>query len=57
MSIAYEFGGGLSIEARYTSGLTNVLKNAFGKNASTREKTYDNKNEVLMLTLGYKFEL
>jgi len=55
MSIAYEFDFGLAIEARYTSGLTNVMKNAFDSTASTYDKTYKNKNEVISLTVGYKF--
>ena len=57
MSIAYELPMGLTFEARYTSGLTNVLKNAFDSKASTYDKTYKNKNEVFMLTVGYKFGL
>ena len=55
MSIAYEFDFGLALEARYTGGLTNVMKNAFDRNASTYDKTYKNKNEVFSLTVGYKF--
>lgn len=55
MSIAYELNNGLTFEARYTSGLTNVLKDAFDSNSSTYDKTYNNKNEVFMLTVGYKF--
>ena len=58
MSIAYEFNFGLALEARYTGGMTNVLKNAFANtNASTYDKTYNNKNEVFSLTVGYKFGL
>lgn len=57
MSIAYEFDFGLALEARYTGGLTNVMKNAFDKNSSTADKTYNNKNEVFSLTVGYKFGL
>jgi hypothetical protein len=55
MSITYEFDFGLALEARYTGGLTNVMKNAFDRNASTYDKTYKNKNEVFSLTVGYKF--
>ena len=57
MSIAYEFDFGLALEARYTSGLTNVLKNAFDSSSSTYDKVYNNKNEVFSLTVGYKFGL
>jgi len=57
MSIAYEFNFGLAIEARYTGGLTNVMKNAFTSTSSSYDKVYKNKNEVFSLTLGYKFGL
>ena len=57
MSIAYEFENGLTFEARYTTGLTNVGKDAFDSTSSSWDKVYQNKNEVLMLTVGYKFEL
>ncbi len=55
MSVAYEFKNGLTLEARYTSGLTNVIKNVDFKNRWS--ELYDNKNEVLMLTVGYKFDM
>ena len=57
MSIAYEFENGLTFEARYTTGLTNVGKDFFDSSSSSWDKAYQNKNEVLMLTVGYKFEL
>ena len=57
MSIAYEFENGLSFEARYATGLTNVGKDAFDSTSSSWDKAYQNKNEVFMLTVGYKFEL
>jgi len=62
LSIGYEFENGLSLEARYTGGLTNVIKK--GVFDEMREdgwrfkvKNTNNKNEVFMLTVGYKFEL
>ena len=57
MSIAYEFENGLTFEARYTTGLTNVGKDAFDSTSSSWDKAYQNKNEVFMLTVGYKFSL
>ena len=57
MSIAYEFENGLTFEARYTTGLTNVGKDLFDSTSSSWDKAYQNKNEVFMLTVGYKFEL
>ena len=57
MSIAYEFENGLTFEARYTTGLTNVGKDAFDSSSSSWDKAYQNKNEVFMLTVGYKFSL
>ena len=58
LSIAYEFTNGLSFEARYTGGLTNVIKEETIKAAGMSYKwEKDNKNEVFMLTIGYKFEL
>jgi len=58
LSIAYEFENGLSFEARYTGGLTNVIKEEYiHKAGSTYKFERDNKNEVFMLTVGYKFEL
>ena len=57
MSIAYEFENGLTFEARYTTGLTNVGKDVFDSSSSSWDKAYQNKNEVFMLTVGYKFEL
>ncbi len=58
LSIAYEFENGLSFEARYTGGLTNVIKESAIKEAGLRyDIEKDNKNEVFMLTVGYKFSL
>ena len=57
MSIAYEFENGLTFEARYTTGLTNVGKDLFDSTDSSWDKAYKNKNEVFMLTVGYKFSL
>ena len=57
MSIAYEFENGLSFEARYATGLTNVGKDVFDSSSSSWDKAYKNKNEVFMLTVGYKFSL
>ena len=58
LSIAYEFTNGLSFEARYTGGRTNVIKEETIKAAGMSYKwEKDNKNEVFMLTVGYKFEL
>ena len=57
MSIAYEFENGLTFEARYTTGLTNVGKDVFDSTYSSWDKAYQNKNEVFMLTVGYKFSL
>ncbi len=57
LSIAYEFENGLSFEARYTTGLTNVGKDYFDGSHSSWDKSFQNKNEVFMLTVGYKFEL
>ena len=57
LSIAYEFENGLTFEARYTTGLTNVGKDVFDSTYSSWDKAYQNKNEVFMLTVGYKFSL
>ena len=57
MSIAYEFENGLTFEARYTTGLTNVGKDAFDSTSSSWDKTFQNKNEVFMLTVDYKINL
>ncbi len=59
MSIAYELPMGLTFEARYTTGVTNVFKKsyAFGSSSTKADELYYDKNEVLMLTVGYKFEL
>ena len=38
-------------------GLTNVGKDAFDSTSSSWDKAYQNKNEVFMLTVGYKFSL
>lgn len=59
LSVAYELPMGLTFEARYTTGLTNVFKDSyfFDGPASDADKIAYDKNEVLMLTVGYKFEL
>ncbi len=61
LSIAYEFTNGLTFEARYTGGLTNVFKkdvvNAIENIEGVKVRTEDNKNEVFMITVGYKFAL
>lgn len=58
MSIAYELPMGLVFEARYTTGLTNVGKEEiFGQLNSDFDKIYKNKNDVFLLTVGYKFAL
>lgn len=61
MSIAYEFENGLMFEARYTAGLTNVFKkdviNAIEDVEGVKVRTEDNKNQVFMITVGYKFAL
>ena len=61
LSIAYEFTNGLTFEARYTGGLTNVFKkdviNAVKEYEGVNVRTEDNKNEVFMITVGYKFAL
>ncbi len=54
LSIAYEFENGLAFEARYTGGLTNVIKK---EDLGVSTRWDDNKNEVFMLTVGYKFSL
>ena len=54
LSIAYEFENGLTFEARYATGLTNVGKNA---NETGNYSYLKNKNDVFMLTVGYKFSL
>jgi hypothetical protein len=56
LSIAYEFENGLTFEARYTTGLTNVGKD-FMEGSGRYDKLIKNKNEVLMITVGYKFAL
>ena len=58
LSIAYELPMGLTFEARYTYGVTNVGKDAFdGTHASSYDKLYKNKNSVFQITVGYKFAL
>jgi hypothetical protein len=57
MSIAYELPMGLTFEARYTTGVTNVGKDAFDSNTSSFDKFYKNKNDVLQITVGYKIPL
>ena len=57
LSIAYEFPFGLAFEARYTGGLTNVIKKSDLKAEGVKTRWDDDKNEVFMLTVGYKFAL
>lgn len=57
LSIAYELPMGLTFEARYTYGVTNVGKDAFDGKNSTYDKLYKNKNDVFQITVGYKFSL
>ena len=57
LSIAYELPMGLTFEARYTYGVTNVGKDAFDSKNSTYDKLYKNKNDVFQITVGYKFSL
>jgi hypothetical protein len=58
LSIAYEFTNGLSFEARYTGGLTNVIKEETIREAGMSYKwEKDNKNKVFMLTIDYKIDL
>ena len=57
LSVAYEAPFGLVIEARYNAGLTNVAKDAFNSSNDTYDKITKNKNNVIMLTIGYKFSL
>jgi hypothetical protein len=55
LSIAYEFTNGLAFEARYTGGLTNIIKKDELKGVPMRWD--DDKNEVFMITVGYKIPL
>ena len=61
LSIAYEFENGLSFEARYNAGVTNVFKddvvNAALDVVGGTKRWDDNKNEMFMITVGYKFAL
>ena len=61
LSIAYEFTNGLSFEARYNAGVTNVFKddvvNAALDVVGGTKRWDDNKNEMFMITVGYKFAL
>ena len=57
LSIAYEFPFGLAFEARYTGGLTNVIKKSDLKAEGVKTRWDDDKNEVFMLTVSYKFAL
>jgi hypothetical protein len=57
MSIAYELPMGLTFEARYTYGVTNVGKDAFDSKTSSYDKLFKNKNDVFQITVGYKFAL
>ena len=61
LSIAYEFENGLSFEARYNAGVTNVFKddvvNAALEVVGGTKRWDDNKNEMFIITVGYKFAL
>ena len=61
LSIAYEFENGLSFEARYNAGVTNVFKddvvNAALDVVGGTKRWDDNKNEMFIITVGYKFAL
>ena len=61
LSIAYEFTNGLSFEARYNVGVTNVIKNDVVNAAldivGGTKRWDDNKNSAFMITVGYKFAL
>lgn len=61
LSIAYEFTNGLSFEARYNAGVTNVFKddvvNAALDVVGGTKRWDDNKNEMFIITVGYKFAL
>ena len=57
LSIAYELPMGLTFEARYTYGVTNVGKDVFDSKTSSYDKLYKNKNDVFQITVGYKFSL
>ncbi|MBQ8990248.1 MAG: PorT family protein [Prevotella sp.] len=54
-SIAYELPFGLTAEARYCGGLGNVFKGSYSTNSSY--KLDQNHNQVIEITLGYKFRL
>lgn len=57
LSIAYELTNGLTFEARYTGGLTNVIKKDDLNAAGVKTRWDDDKNEVFMITVGYKIPL
>ena len=61
LSIAYEFTNGLSFEARYNVGVTNVIKNDVVNAAldivGGTKRWDDNKNSAFMITVGYKIPL
>ena len=57
MSIAYELPQGLTFEARYVYGLTDVGKNYFEKGSSTYDHAIKDKNCMFQITVGYKFAL
>ena len=57
ISIAYELPMGLTFEARYIMGATNVGKDVFDSGTSSFDKYYKNKNDVFQITVGYKFAL
>ena len=57
LSIAYEFTNGIAFEARYTGGLTNVFKKDDLKKVGYNTRWDDDKNEVFMITVGYKIPI
>ena len=55
VSIAYELPFGLTAEARFTNSLTNTFKEKY--TGLSGYKVDKNHNQVIELTVGYKFEL
>ena len=56
LGVAYELPMGLTFDFRYNIGLTKVGKEPKDKDFDDGSN-YDAKNQVLMLTVGYKFSL
>jgi opacity protein-like surface antigen len=57
LGVGYEFENGLAFDFRYNLGLSNVFNKDKMGNLSTLVGDASNKNQVLMLTVGYKFGL